>query len=315
MRRLVLSIAVFLAHPFGSRADAAALTGRDELQDAYGSQLSNSPSLFDSAPIYHIIPTENTITFAGEYKLIDATIAPPGTDISANREHLTERLDLSGWTASPYVAFSRRTFGFGFSGETGKRAAHYLRTHTDNSGYQEHLGTLTYSGIGLNVFWTPKVSALPKYAQATLIAGAKSLNAVEISSGDLSDRFSPVTLTKYQYSVKSYDGGCNVSVNLVKRFTVIPWIDYATNAFDTPAPATGATKSTTNDQTVTDDARLFWDSDPSLRYGIDFAVDIFGVNLHIGGLIGILGTLNKGSDRIYDGSHALSLSFDTKGGK
>ena len=94
---------------------------RGRFQKAYASQLQNAPSIFDSAPVYHIIPAANTITFAAQYSYYDVTVAPPGTDISSNRTSLDERLDMTGWSASPYVAFQAKNFGIGFAGEVGER--------------------------------------------------------------------------------------------------------------------------------------------------------------------------------------------------
>ncbi len=303
--------------PLRALADVAASASRNKLQQTYVSELKDSPSLFDSAPVYHIIPTENTITFAGEYRYYDVTIAPPGTDISTKRNDLTERLDLTGSSASPYVAFSAKHFGFGFAGEIGNRSAHYLRQTGALSGaYAEHLGIANYSGVGAAVLWTPGWGILPKFAVPTVIAGGKSLNVIEKSSGLLLEEFSDVAMTKYQYTAQNFDAGCNVSLNLVKHFKVIPWVNYSAYSYSTPKVSTGASDPGGDValQAVTDDAELFWKSAPAMTYGIDFAVQIFGFDVHMGGLIGILGTLNKGSDRIQDNSQTLSISFDTKGG-
>jgi hypothetical protein len=298
-------------------ADPSTATGRDEFQEAYASQLQNSPALFATAPVYHIIPAENTITFAGQYQYYDVTVARPGVDISTNRDNLDERLDMTGYAASPYVAFESKQFGFGFAGEVGKREVHYLRqAGSPDGGYDEHLGIAQYSGLGLNLFWTPGWTFLPKFIAPTLIVGGKSLNVVENSSGDVVDPYGATTMTKYQYSVQNYEAGCNISLKLVKHFTVIPWVDYSSYVFGTPKLSSGVSNpaGSTTDPTVSDDARLFWQSSPALTYGIDFAVDLFGLNIHLGGLIGILGTLDKGSDRIQDNSHTVSISIDTKGG-
>ena len=312
MGQLILSILIYLTVcPSLLIAGTTAATGRAEFQNMYAKDQKDSPSLFGTAPVYHIIPEENTITFAGDYRYYDATVAGPGVDISSNRKGLSERLDMSGWAASPYIAFSTHHFGFGFAGEKGKRMAHYLRQAESSGGYEEHLGVANYSGVGLNVFWTPPNGLLPKYAVPTFIAGGKVLNVVEESSGELFNQYAAVTNAKYQYSVQNYEAGCNVRLGLVKHFTVIPWVDYTYFGFSKPKSSTGATSS---DSSVVDDGLLFWKSAPPLTYGIDFAIMLWGIDLHMGGLIGVLGTLDKGSARIQDHSNTVSISFSTKGG-
>ncbi len=292
-------------------AQAATDGGRDELQAAYKAQLADSPSFFASAPVYHIIPKDNTITFAGDIRTYDVTVAPVGVDISESRSDLDERFDVSGYSASPYVAFQAKNFGFGFTGSVGKRAVHYLRKGT---GYAEHLGVAKYSGIGANASLSPPWKFIPKFVKPTLIVGATSMNVVQTSSGELVEAYSAVEMKKYQYAAFNYAGGFNISLNLVKRFTVIPWIDYSSYGFSKPKASAGGTADEAADAVVASDAELFWKSAPPLTYGIDFAVRIIGLDVHLGGLMGILGTLNKGSDRIQDHSRSVSVSFDVKGG-
>ena len=309
------SILIAISAAFLSLADANASSdsakGRDEFQQSYRDQQKSSPSLFSSSPVYHIIPAEDTITFAAEYRYFDVTVARPGEDISSKRDNLDERLDITGWSASPYIAFQAKHFGFGFTGETGRRDVRYYRRATDAVAYEEHVGLSQYSGLGLNLFWTPGWDIFPKFAVPTVIVGGKSLNVIEKSSGKLREPFSPVDMQKFQYSVLNYQAGGNVSLRFVRHFTVIPWVDFSAYKAGKPKSSTG---TAVGDPSVSDDAELIWNSAPPMTYGIDFAVKILGLNVHLGGVIGILGTINKGSDRIQDNSRSVSISFDTRGG-
>ena len=290
----------------------AAAAGREEFQNAYADELKNTPSIFGSSPVYHIIPIANTITFAAEYQNYDLEVVGPGVEIASNKDDSEERLHMTGWATSPYIAFSAKQFGFGFTGEIGQRNIHYFRSSTADTGYEEYLARVKYSGVGFSVFWTTPSSWLPNYIKPTLISGIKSLNVSHETSGQILEPFSRVVMNNMKYSVQNYEVGCNVSLNFVKRFTVIPWADYVTNSYTLPE-GTPAVDFVANTQQLRNDAKLIWGSQPRARYGIDFAVSAWGLNLRLGGLLGILGTLNKGSDRVEDKSRAISLSIDTKG--
>lgn len=285
--------------------------GRDEFQKAYATYLEDSPSVFRSAPVYHIIPAENTITFAGAYQYTDLLVAGPDEDAHQDSAALDARLDVTGWAASPYVAFSSKRFGFGFAGEIGDYQIHFHRKPGEQT-YEEHLGTIAYSGIGFNAFWIPAWSFLPRFAMPTFIAGIKTLNVIHKSSGDLDEPFSGIAMSKYQYTVRNYEAGCNLQLKFVKRFTVIPWFDYSTYAFGEAERSDSGDAPQVEDQSVIDDRDLIWGVAPAFNYGVDFGVDLFGINVRLGGLIGALGNLHKGSDRINDSSHTLSLSFDMR---
>lgn len=286
-------------------------SGRDEFQKAYATYLEDSPNVFNSAPVYHIVPTENTITFAGAYQYADVLVAAPGANAHENSDALDARLDMTGWSATPYVAFLSKRFGFGFAGEVGDRQIHFLRKPGTET-YEEHLGKLAFSGVGFNAFWKPEWRLLPRFAVPTFIAGLKTLNVIHKSSGDLAEPFSEIEMTKYQYTVQNYEAGCNLRLNFVKRFTIVPWIDYSTYVFGQPKRSESNGSSQTEDESLNDDRELVWSSAPALTYGIDFGVEIFGVSIRLGGLIGMLGNLHKGNDRVNDSSHNLSLSFDIK---
>jgi len=179
-----------------------------------------------------------------------------------------------------------------------------------------------FSGVGLNLYWIPVWTFLPSYAVPTFIGGGKSLNVTHSTSGTLTSSYGAVTMEKYRYAVQSYEAGCNLDLRLAQHFTIIPWIDYQENTISAPQASAGSTSvgttsvasATAIDPSLTDDMTLFWKSAPILSYGIDFAVKLDGFEIHLGGLIGILGTLNKGSDRIQDNSRTISVSFEAKGG-
>ena len=97
----------------------------------------------------------------------------------------------------------------------------------------------------------------------------------------------------------------------MKHFSVIPWVDYSSYGYGTPQAAAGGG---TTDQSVVDDAVLFWNPRrPSPTASTSRSASTASTSI-LAALIGILGTLNKGSDRIQDNSQTFSISFDTRGG-
>jgi len=309
----------------GSQAFAATIeNSREEFQDAYTKQQTNSPSLFDTLPIQQIVPLEDTITFAAAANYKDVTIAPKGQDISSNRANLSERLDLKGWSASPYIALTAKQFGFGFTGELGRMTAHYQQgvalasgnPSGYSAGYNNQQAVMNYSGVGAYFYLSPRWKALPKRVSINFIAGGKSLNVQHESSGTVYSSSTQAPMTKYQYAVQNVDVGTNLGLNFVKRFTVLPWVDYSTNFVSHPSTVDQSSlryQSNAYDLALKDDIDLFWHSAPKLRYGIDLVVNMFGINVHFGGLLGIIGNLSKGAGRIQDNSRYISFSFDIKG--
>ena len=51
----------------------------------------------------------------------------------------------------------------------------------------------------------------------------------------------------------------------------------------------------------------------SLNAGIDFAVKIGKIDFHLGGLLGMLATAQKGSNRIQNNTLSISAAYDMKG--
>jgi hypothetical protein len=61
------------------------------------------------------------------------------------------------------------------------------------------------------------------------------------------------------------------------------------------------------------DINLFFLSYPKFRYGLDFSVQVLGLEVRIGGLLGTLANLNKSVDYIEDKSVTISVSVEQKG--
>ncbi|MDQ3231508.1 MAG: hypothetical protein M3Q07_06770, partial [Pseudobdellovibrionaceae bacterium] len=99
---------------------------RQEFQDAYKKQRQNQAALFSAAPNHHITPKRDNISFALDTQIIDLAIAPDLDEIPEDLTELDHRLEMTGWSVFPLIAFSADRFGVGFTGEAGRRQVKYL---------------------------------------------------------------------------------------------------------------------------------------------------------------------------------------------
>lgn len=304
---------------------------RQALQDHYVAQQIDAASLFGSSPIEHVVPRRDRITLALATEYREIRVVPFGRIATAD-DAQNHALNLQGFMVSPLVAMSTTQFGCGFSGEYGRFKAEYARKDYSVAepdlaesprGYLEQKGELEYSGIGLFVYYIPKWNKLPRFLTPTLIAGGKRLRAIHHSSNDITWPGEDRTLTKYRYDVAKYELGLDLGIELVSRFTVLPWFNLVWVQSGIPVNANGRKALSSGEggidhttqelnPAIYSDQSLFWEAYPKLTYGIDFAVRVGSVDVHLGGLLGLLGTLTAGSDRVSSHSVSIGVSYDLK---
>ena len=317
-----------------SRAQVAT-SSRQAIIEKYVEQRQKNPAIYQSPPITHIVPNFNTITYAGNVEYESTTILPSDdTGTLTNNSNASSDLKLSGYGIAPHLAMSLKRVGLGFSVESAHHEALYSYTHQNFSAGSETVSepassgdlavinvtdtqksTLDVSGYGFNISLLP-LPKLTKTIKLATILGVKSLNAkhtigqISSSSTILGSEFKNAV---YRYSVQKYELGINLSIQLLRGFRVIPWVDYTETSIQNNTPLKAATSETS----CTDyecDIQLFWYNAPKLRYGIDVGLFIEGFEVRIGGLLGTLGNLNSTPDFIQDDSLMISLSWDQKGG-
>jgi hypothetical protein len=271
---------------------------RQEMTEAYGTQLKSGRSIFATTPIYHIVPEENTITFASAINYTDVLIGPQGYSAADGADKLPMSLSYKGWSGSPYVGFSGNHFGLGFTASNGFATSEY------RAGASRESSIVRFSGVGFFGYYSTTLSILPKSFVFSFFGGAGSLSAQH----EESDKYVNV---KYRYRVSSYTSGLNVGIHLARRFTWIPWIDYSTNKISSPE-IDGRTY-TSGDDRLDQSIALYWRTAPNLRYGIDFAVNLAGFDFHFGGLLGAIGNVTNVTRRIDDNSNQFSFSVSMKG--
>lgn len=287
----------------------AEVTQRKEHQEAYKTQLRKTPAIFSGAPVYHLVPRENTVTIAASVERTDVTVGSPGSHVTSANPKDSQRLYYEGWSGSPYLAFSGKNFGIGAAGTVGQAASTFTYAREENLAEKS---SLRYSGIGMFLYATARPQFLPKNVNVTIFGGASSLYAIQTEEGSNNPGFYQYPAQRYRYAVQRYTGGLDIGIQLAKRFTWIPWIDYARNRAGNPtASDTQAIQRTISDNALADNQNLYWGITPPLRYGVDFAAQLFGLDIHFGGLLGALGSINKGSDRVLDNSNEFSISLST----
>ncbi len=293
-----------------------------QLEDYYEQHQKKQIPFFASAPVAHIIPKRDTITFTGGYDYIDVRVAPDGYDISSDREshpnNYQRYLDYRGWSAAPYIALSQKNFGIGFAAEVGKRNIHYLDEsfayNSDRVTYRLELNSqISYSGIGLYAYYIPTLSILPRYVTSTLILGVKNIAAIQEESDPTTLTSVTSSSTKYRYQVQKYEGGANIGILLVKRFTVFPWANYTSTVTGEIASSSETLSDTSRKEARALSQEFYWKSEPQLTYGLDFSVNLDRFEIHLGGVLGMIGNISSGDNRINSRCVSLSLSYDIKG--
>ncbi len=306
--RSISVIALFIAG-----AGLAQEQDRSEMIKSYSTYMHSGNSLLSAPPINHVVPQFNTLTYAIAYEHQDLTVLPrtESGDLDTQR---TNRLHLSGYTIDPHLSISLKKVGLGFSVETSKHQADYTDNSLYSSSAQQH-STVTASGLGFNLSSLP-FDSLRKENKLALIVGVKSLNVKhELTPFYQEAQAATVETQTAHYNILRYSAGANLTLQLLKHFSVIPWIDYGGTDLKAARSAFSEERfGTYLAEQYADDLRLFYEATPNVRYGIDLSILVFGLDVRVGSLLGGLARLNSQPDYIKDKSFTIGLSFDQKGG-
>ncbi|WP_141731070.1 hypothetical protein [Oligoflexus tunisiensis] len=292
------------------------LDPRTPIVDDFVEQRAQNPGLYQSPPINHIVPSRNTITYAGQFEEVNLKLMekPEGLD-DVNPNNV---VTVTGYKLEPHLALSLKNIAIGFSIERSRLAEEWTYSDTNYTYERKQKSTLETSGLGLNLAFLP-FPKLHKKLRLAMILGGKSLN-VKHGLSYVKSQNGPVSILgsdmqSFRYTVNHYEAGLNLSWFVLKRFAIVPWMDYATydikgaqTIFNSDKYASGELKSV-----MENDLNLFFMSYPKFRYGLDFAVQVLGLEVRIGGLLGTLANLNKSVDYIEDNSVTISVSVEQKG--
>lgn len=303
---------------FAAEHAAFGQTGRTALVEQWLEQKTEKPSLYQSTPVTQVVPTFNTITYALLAEVIDAQVKPDTTNTFFRAD---ETLTLSGYSVAPHVAISLKRVGLGFSVEAGSREADYYLDGT-NVGNQHSAqeSELNYRGFGLNAYYILP-QPFGRRVKPSLTVGYSSLTAKHSVSTFVYGVGSAVITEDqkelFDYSVARQEVGLNIGIQLLKKFSLIPWANYEN--MDTSAAQALAEKAEQSglqsySATFEEDLQLFWHDRPRVRYGLDFVIRIYKTfDIHVGGLLGSVAALGGGSDTVTDDGMSLSLSIEQKG--
>lgn len=306
-------------------AQNSGISTREELQEHYKDSVrGENKRILRSAPAHHIIPNLNEVTVGVEGGSPNLIIGRSGSDVGAHQpEEIGQRLQMSGWSASPFAAFSIRSFGLGFSAEAGRRDVYFLQeqfTEKDSLGqketylWEEHYSKITYSGVGFFLFANPRFR-LPSYIKPTMIFGVKRYVVLHEAGEIRESQFDEPTFEKYRYGVQRFHGGANIGIYVLRSFIIRPWLDYSTVNVDI-AKKTADESDQVDDDSSTPlslDRDLLWNSTPRAQYGLDFAVSLGGFQVQLGGLFGLIGSINQGDERMADRSYSINVSYSHRG--
>lgn len=289
---------------------------RTPIVEDFVDRRARNPGLYQSPPINHIVPSHNTITYAGQFEEVNLKLMeePEGLETVNSNNAVT----ITGYKLEPHLALSLKNIAIGFSIERSKLMEEWVYSNTYDTYERKQKSTLETSGLGLNLAFLP-FPKMHKKLRFAMILGGKSLNVkhgvsyVKSLNGAVS--IDNADMQSFRYTVNYYEAGLNLSWFVLKRFAIIPWADYAMYdvaaaraIFNSDKYSSGELKAV-----MENDIDLFFLSYPKFRYGLDFSVQVIGLEVRIGGLLGTLANLNKSVDYIEDKSVTISVSIEQKG--
>jgi hypothetical protein len=289
---------------------------RTPIVEDFVEQRARNPGLYQSPPINHIVPSHNTITYAGQFEEVNLKLMeePEGLETVNSNNAVT----ITGYKLEPHLALSLKNIAIGFSIERSKLMEEWVYSSTYDTYERKQKSTLETSGLGLNLAFLP-FPKMHKKLRFAMILGGKSLNVkhgvsyVKSLNGPVS--IDNADMQSFRYTVNYYEAGLNLSWFVLKRFAIIPWADYAMYDVAAARAIFNADKYSSGElkAVMENDIDLFFLSYPKFRYGLDFSVQVIGLEVRIGGLLGTLANLNKSVDYIEDKSVTISVSIEQKG--
>ena len=222
---------------------------------------------------------------------------------------MNAEMAVKGYRASPYLALSLKRVGLGFNVESGATSLTFSQTYS--GGAQSQNSSVSYRGLGIYGFL--KVIDTNLY-DLTLIAGGRSTNVKHVieplRSSQTNSGYQAPDQT-YRYTLNSYEVGMNNELHLLKSVTVTPWANYARTDY---ASASAQIKDwDTNSEIMNEDLDVFWRSRKAIDYGVDLGLRVGGLEIRLGGMLGLIFTSGGNSNLVKDSGYGFSLSLHHKG--
>lgn len=308
LKRLLTIFAVSIPAPLLAQG----VQDRADMIDSLVEYKKGSSSIYTPPPITHMVPSFNTITYAIALEKRNVEILPRHSNGDLN-EDVDSSLRLSGYTIAPHLAISLKKVGIGLSIENSQNSSDYSFRNSWSGSEINQSSTVSTAGLGFNVSVLP-FDKLRKNHKLAFIAGGKSLNVKHSFTDFVPSGQVKGDTVNVRYNVVKYEAGANLTLALLKQFSVIPWVDYSYTDTRSALSAYDQGKSGYSAAGLyQDDIRLYWQSSPNLRYGIDLSIEVFGLDIRIGSILGKLARLGSEPDWYKDSSFNISLSFDQQG--
>jgi hypothetical protein len=265
---------------------------------------SASRPIYQAAPVSHVVPEFNTVTYSVDARKLETTVIPDSQTTGGS-----STIAVTGYRVSPYLALSLKRFGLGFNLDAGQTEIE--QTQKFSTGSIDQKSQAVYRGLGIYTFF--KLIDTKIY-DLTVIGGGRSVNVRHVISpykNSLQSGGPQTSDEAYHYTVNVYEAGVSNDFHLLKSVIVNPWVNYqkvdASNAL-AQTPVTDF-----NRDVMDQDVRIMWKSRRVIDYGIDLAVRLGRFELKLGGLMGLVFTSNGTSDTVTDKGSSIAISFDHKG--
>jgi len=291
---------------FSSRAWSQTQNDRADLVSTYKNYYTGQRPIYQAAPVTHVVPEFNTVTYVLDGKSINTVVTPDpvgkSTDMSAE-------MAVKGYRVSPYLALSLKRVGLGFNVESGQTSIAFSQKYSGGS--QSQNSSVSYRGLGIYGFFK---AIDTKIYDLTFIGGGRSTNVKHViepmRSSVPSSGYQAPDQT-YRYTLNSYEAGINNELRLLKSVTVTPWANYSRTD---DANASAQIKfGDANTEIMSEDLDVFWRSRKTIDYGVDLGLRIAGLEIRIGGMLGLIFTSGGSSELVKDTGYGFSLSLNHKG--
>jgi hypothetical protein len=276
---------------------------RDTCSQEYVDFYTKSRPIYQSAPVSHVVPEFNTVTYSLEAKKLDALVAPESQVTNYSSE-----LEVTGYRVTPYLALSLKRIGLGFSLDAGQTDIKFNQDYSSNSMAQK--SQAVFRGLGIFSFLKLIDS---KIYDLTLIGGGRSINVKHIIE-PYSTNYQTNSYQRaetYHYTVNVYEVGISNDFHLLKSVVVNPWANYQKS--DSSNALAQTPEGEINRDLMDQDTQIMWKSRRVIDYGIDLSLRIGRLELKLGGVLGALFTSNGTSETVKDKGTSVTLSFDHKG--
>jgi hypothetical protein len=296
---------------------------REEIQEFLRKHGRDNQPLFSGAPLYHVVPARRNVTVGLSTDYLNARILGPDFKQhvldTREKEHY---LKLTGYEAAPFLSFATKRFAFAFSAEYGSMASEYLNDDPSYYSYSKHESKMRFSGNGIFISFIPDLNLLSNTLTPVLLLGGRRFTAEHTVIGPTYEKGGEPIEYTYRYSAQKYHAGLSLNFRPLRKISISLWGEYTEVSYGDPDFIESSRYgSTINEDFFLEgdtfevlllDQKLFWERTPNTTYGLDMALLLGQLEVHLGGVLGTISNLAADSPRIIDHGLKASLSYSFK---